>query len=168
VRPSRPVIARHRAHVAALGQDRLRSVGRHPWEHKEPDVAEARRDDIGQAGGGLAGSQMQMQAENVLGDGQSDARAAELARMHVAVDPGARARPVGVGPEGQQPQIAPLRRPADGRGTAQIGECVCPGLDLSRQFVIGEETFAESERYLVEAGGKGRVHRGRDGSRAAV
>ena len=43
VRPRGPLVARHRAHVAAVGEHRLRAVGRHPRQHVEADVAQARR-----------------------------------------------------------------------------------------------------------------------------
>ena len=42
VGPRRPFVARHRAHVAAVREHRLRAVGRHPRQHVEAHVAQAR------------------------------------------------------------------------------------------------------------------------------
>ncbi len=91
VRPRRPLVARHRAHVAAVGEHRLGAVGRHPRQHVEAHVAQARRRDGGRVRRRPALRRpAEVQAQHVLGDRERDARARELARVHVAVDPRAR------------------------------------------------------------------------------
>ena len=152
VRPRRPLVARNGAHVAAAGQDRFRAVRRHPRQHEEPHVAQSRVDRGGPVRVGCIACRPQMQAQHVLGDRQRHARAAEFAGVHVAVHPRARPHPVGFGTERQQPQLATLGRLADRRRATDIGKRIRPRAHLPREFIVGEETIAKSERKCFETG----------------
>src|SRR5919109_46279 len=80
----------------------------------------------------------QMGAKRILSDGERDARAAELGRVHVAVDPYRRAGAVGVAPDRQQPELAPLGAAADRFDAHELRKGARPGLHLGGELLVVE------------------------------
>ncbi len=149
MRARRPFVARNGPHIAARRHHRFCAVGRHPRQHVEPDVAQPGQDGVGQVRYPLLARRAQVHAKDVLGNRQRHARAAQLAGVHVAVDPGTRPRPIGIRAECQEPELPPFRCAADGRHATQFGEGVGPRTDLPRKFVIRENALAKPEREVV-------------------
>ena len=87
-------VARHRAHRAAGAQHALGAVGRDPRHDVEQDLAQPLERS---APGRSSESGSRWSAQRVLGDRERDARAGELGRVDVAVDPHRRADAVGLG-----------------------------------------------------------------------
>ena len=158
MRLRRPLVSWNGPHITAAGQDRFGAVRRHPRQHVEPHVAQARVDRGGPVRVGYIAFRPQVQAQHVLGDRQRHARTAQFAGVHVAVHPGARPHPVGFGTERQQPQFATLGRLADRRRAADLGKRVRPRAHLPRELIVGEEAVAKAERKCFETGDCWRGH----------
>jgi hypothetical protein len=119
----------------------------------EEHVAEARPDVGGEAV--ERGAWLEVEAQGVLGDGEGHARAAELAGVHVSVDPHRGARAPGFGPDGQKPQIAAALGAGEGldahKGSVGLG----PSVHLGGDLPVVEEALPEAAVEVVQ-GGHGR------------
>jgi hypothetical protein len=149
----RPLVAGHRADVAAGAQHGLGPVGAHPRHHVEEDLPEAlehRRREV-------VGRRLGVQPQDVLGDRQGHARAAQLAGVHVAVDPDRRPDPLGIAADRQEPQLASLGRRAQALQAAQRREGLGPAPQLRGQLGVVEVAGAEALVERVD----GRRHRRR-------
>src|SRR3954453_23627720 len=84
-----------------------------------------------------------MKRDRVLGNRQRHARAAHLARVHVAVDPRRGASPVRFAPDLEQPELAPLEALADALHPDKLGMGARPVVHHLRQLLIAKISAVE-------------------------
>src|SRR4051812_12800441 len=84
-----------------------------------------------------------MDRDHVLGDSQRDARAANLDRVHVAVDPRGGARLIGILSDLEQPQVAAFDALADTLDAHESWIRLRPVLGDARDFFVLEVIGAE-------------------------
>src|SRR6266850_4497742 len=84
-----------------------------------------------------------MDRDHVLGDRERDARAADLDRVHVAVNPRRGARLVGVGSDLEQPEITAFDALADALDADQAWIRFRPVVDDARDLFVAEVIGAE-------------------------
>ena len=148
----RAIVDRAGTHIAAAFEHLFGAVGREARHHIEECVLQhfghVRRE-------GLAAHLecAAMQCDEILGDGQSHGGAADLGRVHVAVDPDRRPCAVGVAADGQQGNVAALGTAADGAQAGDVRMLPGPRGELVGDFGVVEVLLSEHARAL--AGGSG-------------
>ena len=109
-----------------------------------------------------------MDGEEVLGDGEGDARAGQLARVHVAVDPDRGPHPIGIGADGEEPEVAALGRAADRREPGERGEGLAPARELRGDRGVVEVVRAEAAREVVQLRHGGALYPARPAARSGA
>src|SRR5206468_10367309 len=95
-----------------------------------------------------------MQGKNVFGDCERNARAANLRRVHVAVDPDGGTRFVGIAADNEERYVAAFGALADGSHAKDLRMLLRPGGDCRGEFCVLEIFLAEhlfSLRRIYEA-----------------
>jgi hypothetical protein len=135
------LVARHAAHVPPGLQHALCAVGGHPRQdveqHAAQPLAHVRRKPV------QILVRVRVQPDRVLGDRKRGARAAHLGRMHVSVDPDARARAIRVGTDRQHPQVASAGGLSDRFEPHDVGMRLGPAANLRCQLFVVEVTRAK-------------------------
>ena len=96
-----------------------------------------------------------VERDHVLGDGERDARAAELHRVHVAIDPRRGAPPAGLAPDLEDPQVTAFGALADALHPHELRMRVRPVLQHARQLFVSQVLLAKwahleiGDRYVI-------------------
>ncbi len=143
VRLSEPVIARVRPNEMVAIDHAFGAIGAHARQHVEENVGADERCDVR---GQIAKLRafVGVDAKEILDEAEAHARAGELARVDVPVDPHGGPNAIRCVADRHDPEVAALFALPDARESHHAGERGRPTLELRRQVRVAEIALAKA------------------------